>query len=76
MTLLQMLRMEDVDANTPLLLGVESGSVDITRHLLERDADVNHFNKSKVKKLSIWAKVEFLDEIYTGRVNRLSLVFT
>jgi len=56
-----MLRKEDVDDNTPLLLGVESGSVEITRHLLERDADVNHYNKSKVYPLHLACTIGSLD---------------
>ena len=45
--------MHDVDyeANTPLLLAIEGGSADITRHLIEYDSDVNHHNISHVHPL-------------------------
>ena len=46
-----MLHDEDLDQNTPLSLAVESGSVEITNHLLKLGADVNHFNKNRVYPL-------------------------
>ena len=47
----QMMRDKDYDANTPLLLAVEGGSSDITRHLIEYGSDVNHYNISRVHPL-------------------------
>ena len=41
----------DYEANTPLLLAVEGGSADITRHLIEYESDVNHYNISRVHPL-------------------------
>ena len=46
-----MMRDKDYDANTPLLLAVEGGSSDITRHLIEYGSDVNHYNISRVHPL-------------------------
>ncbi len=48
-----MLREVDVDSNTPLLLAVESGSVDIVQHLVELGADVNQCNKNRVYPLHL-----------------------
>ena len=47
--------------NTPLLLAVESGSNEITRHLLDLSADVNHFNKSRVFPLHVACTIGSLD---------------
>ena len=49
----QMLREVDLDSNSPLLLAVESGSVDIVRHLLELGADVNQSNNKRVYPLHL-----------------------
>ena len=56
-----MLKDEDIDSNTPLLLGVESGSVEITRHLVERGADVNHHNKGRVYPLHLACTIGSLE---------------
>eukprot|EP00094_Tigriopus_californicus_P006606 TCALIF_06362-PA protein Name:"Similar to trpa-1 Transient receptor potential cation channel subfamily A member 1 homolog (Caenorhabditis elegans)" AED:0.12 eAED:0.12 QI:8/0.6/0.31/0.93/1/1/16/267/1355 len=57
----RMLKDEDNDNNTPLLLAVESGSVDITRHLLDFGANVNHFNKARVYPLHLACTIGSLE---------------
>ena len=47
----QMMHDVDYEGNTPLLLAVEGGSADITRHLIEYKSDVNHYNMSRVHPL-------------------------
>ncbi len=49
----QMLREEDVDSNTPLLMGIESGNVDIVSHLVEAGGDVNQCNRNRVYPLHL-----------------------
>lgn len=58
---MQMLKDEDNDNNTPLLLAVESGSVDITKHLLDFGANVNHFNKARVYPLHLACTIGSLE---------------
>ncbi len=48
-----MLREEDVDSNTPLLMGIESGNVDIVSHLVEAGGDVNQCNRNRVYPLHL-----------------------
>ena len=55
--------MHDVDyeGNTPLLLAVEGGCAEITRHLLEYDSDVNHYNMSRIQPLHIACTIGSLE---------------
>ena len=53
--------MEDIDLNTPLLLAVESGSEEITRHLLDLGANVNHYNKDRVFPLHVACTIGSMD---------------
>ena len=56
-----MLKDVDIDDNTPLLLAVESGSTDITKHLLDHGANVNHSNKSRVHPLHLACTIGSLE---------------
>lgn len=56
-----MMKDEDAEANTPLLLAVEGGSVEITKHLLGLGAEVNHFNKMRTFPLHLACTIGSLE---------------
>ena len=69
----------DYDGNTPLLLAVEGGSADITRHLIGYGSDVNHYNISRVSPLHTACTIgnlEIVKILITVRVELYLYVYT